>query len=262
MDTITMDLPCTATEQKGHGVMAKRPVQVSPELIHSIPLFSSLSDESCTELATAATLRQLAARTHLFTEGGIPDALYIVLHGSAELFSEHDERHCTLAVAAAIKPLAPYAILLKRYPLSARVLDPSEMIVISAELIEELARRDLQFANVLIRELASECQELVEDFKNQRMRSTIERVAHWMLRGDSKSGNTGRIVIPFDKRVLASYLGMAPEHLSRSFATLASSGVAVQGRSVTLSDRGALSEIAREDVPERFLQRPSLKNRP
>ena len=111
----------------------------------------------------------------------------------------------------------------------------------------------------MILELAGECHELVEDLKNHRLRSTIERVAHWMLRGDRKTGETGQIVIPFDKRVLASYLGMAPEHLSRSFATLASSGVEVHGRSVTLTDRAALSEAAGLDVPDRFLQPLSNK---
>ena len=124
----------------------------------------------------------------------------------------------------------------------------------SANVIAALAGRDLRFVQVLMHEFASECQELTEDFKNQRLRSTIERVAHWMLRLDRKGGDTGQIFIPFDKRVLASYLGMAPEHLSRSFATLASSRVEVHGRTVTLSDRAALSEAAGLDVPERFLQ--------
>jgi len=261
MDAAPIDLVCPATKQKGHAVMAKRTHKVSAEIIRSIPLFAAASDESCAELAAAATLRQAGARAVLFGEGGSPDVLHIVMRGSAELFSEHDERSCTVAVAAPVKPLALYAIFSKKYPVSARALEPAELIVLPAALILELAARDPAFGAALMQELASECHELAEDFKNHRLRSTIERVAHWMLRGDSKSGNTGRIVIPFGKRVLASYLGMAPEHLSRSFATLAASGVEVQGRSVVLGDREALCEIARESVPERFLQRPPPKKK-
>jgi|SRR4029077_1215781 len=257
MDVAETNLLCTATaKQKGHGVMAKRAVRPSIELIRSIPLFSDISDEACATLAAAATLRDVAARAALFNEGSKPDNLYIVLRGSAELFSEHDERYCTLAVVPSVKPLGLGAVLSGHNALSARTLEQSELIAVPANLVIALLDRDPAFARAVIEQLASESRELVEDFKNHRLRSTVERVAHWMLRGDRDGGDTGRIVIPFDKRVLASYLGMAPEHLSRSFSALASAGVEVRGRSVTLNDRAALSEAAGMDVPERFLQAP------
>ena len=134
--------------------------------------------------------------------------------------------------------------------LSARVLEPSTLLAAPARLISGLFARDPAFALVFMESLASECQEIIEDFKNYRMRSTTERVAHWMLRCDGKNGLTGRFVIPFDKRVLASYLGMAPEHLSRSFSALSSVGVVVNGRSITLKDRAALSVAAGPGAPD------------
>ena len=234
--------------------MAKRTEKVSTELIRSIPLLTNISEQSRSEIAAASTLRQCAARAILFQEDTTAANLFIVLRGSIELFSEHDERYCTLAVVPAIRPLALCAVHSGRNSLSARALEPSEVLAIPAGMVATLAARDAGLADALMRELASACLELVEDFKNHRLRSTVERVAHWMLRGDRMSGETGRIVIPFDKRVLASYLGMAPEHLSRSFSALAAAGVEVQGRSVILKDRAALEEMAALDVPERFLQ--------
>jgi len=236
--------------------MAKPTGKVSAELIRSIPLFQGIAEQSVADIAGAARLRQCAPRTLLFVEDARAADLWVVLKGSVELFSEHDERYCTLAVIPAGRPLALHAVLSGRMALSARALEPSEVITIPAETIAALFRRDAALAEALMQELARESRELVEDFKNHRLRSTIERVAHWMLRGDRSSGETGRIVIPFDKRVLASYLGMAPEHLSRSFSALAAAGVEVQGRSVILNDRAALSEAAGLDLPERFLQPP------
>jgi CRP/FNR family transcriptional activator FtrB len=236
--------------------MTRRTGKVSVELIRSIPLFANISEESCSKLAAAAAARQYAARAILFQEDTRAADLYIVMKGSAELFSEHDDRYCTLAVVPAIRPLALCAVLSGHNALSARALEPCEVLAVPADLIATLAARDASLAAALMRELAGACDELVEDFKNHRLRSTVERVAHWMLRGDRMSGETGRIVIPFDKRVLASYLGMAPEHLSRSFSALAAAGVEVQGRSVILNDRAALEELAGLDVAERFVQPP------
>ena len=94
-------------------------------------------------------------------------------------------------------------------------------------------------------ELAGALREFIKHFKNQRLRTTVERLAEWMLRSDQDAGGTGHFVIPYGKRVLASHLGMAPENLSRNLASLAPLGVAVRGRHVSLNDRAALAQFAR-----------------
>ena len=103
------------------------------------------------------------------------------------------------------------------------------------------------FARAIMYELAGELRELIKHFKNQRLRTTVERLAEWMLRSDQDAGGTGHFVIPYGKRVLASHLGMAPENLSRNLASLAPLGVAVRGRHVSLSDRAALAHFARAE---------------
>ena len=62
-------------------------------------------------LPCGTAARQYAARAILFQEDTRAADLYIVMKGSAELFSEHDDRYCTLAVVPAIRPLALYAVL-------------------------------------------------------------------------------------------------------------------------------------------------------
>jgi CRP/FNR family transcriptional activator FtrB len=99
----------------------------------------------------------------------------------------------------------------------------------------------------MVRELATESLQIIEDFKKHRLLNSTARIAHWMLQWDSQSGGNGQIVIPFDKRVLASYLGMTPEQLSRGFAGLVSAGVTVDGRTVTIGNRATLTRIARRE---------------
>ena len=53
------------------------------------------------------------------------------------------------------------------------------------------------------------------------------------------------VSLPHDKRTLAALLGMTPENLSRAFATLRPYGVVVNGSSVTLSDLGGLTGLAK-----------------
>jgi len=223
---------------------------INADFVRAIPLFSRLSDIHLEELAASSQLREEAARTVLFREGDRPTSLYTVISGAVELYSEHDDRCSTIAVVHAMRTFKLRSVFGLQNALSARVLEPSTLLAAPARLISGLFARDPAFALVFMESLASECQEIIEDFKNYRMRSTTERVAHWMLCCDGKNGLTGRFVIPFDKRVLASYLGMAPEHLSRSFSALSSVGVVVNGRSITLKDRAALSVAAGPGAPD------------
>jgi CRP/FNR family transcriptional activator FtrB len=50
--------------------------------------------------------------------------------------------------------------------------------------------------------------------------------------------------MPFEKRLLASLLGMTPENLSRSFAALGADVVASDSRSIVIKDRERLLQIA------------------
>jgi CRP/FNR family transcriptional activator FtrB len=104
---------------------------------------------------------------------------------------------------------------------------------------------DPAFSRAITYELARELRDLMQDFKSHRLRTSVERLAEWMLRSDQETGSTGTFVIPHDKCTLASYLGMEPESLSRNLAALANAGVSVRGRQVCVSDPAALAEIAR-----------------
>jgi CRP/FNR family transcriptional activator FtrB len=224
--------------------------KIEIDLIRSVPLFSKLAEEELLCLAARAELRQVPARAVLFTEGSRPDGLYSLMRGAVELYGEHDDRRFTVAVVGALKPFVLPLVLADRNPFSARTLEPCELLVLPKLIALELFGTNPEFARAVAHELAVECSALIEEFKSHRLRTTIERVARWILRRDEDSGGTGRFVIPYDKRVLASYLGMAPEHLSRSFSALASVGVVVRGRTVILTDRSALSEVAGLAAPE------------
>ncbi len=85
----------------------------------------------------------------------------------------------------------------------------------------------------------------MKELKNQKLRSSLERLANWLIAEEVRQGGTGQLEIPYDKKILASRLGMAPEVLSRSIAALIPYKVEIRGRHVELNDREALLSLAR-----------------
>ena len=162
--------------------------RVDPNLLRSISLFGRRVGGSSAELAAAASLRTAASRTILFAEGSRVENLFILTRGAAELFSERDERRFTIYVARGARSLSVSSILAERHPLSARILEPSELLAVPAKLVLELIGRDASLADAMVRELAAELLQIIEDFKNHRLLNTTARIAHWMLHRDRETG--------------------------------------------------------------------------
>jgi CRP/FNR family transcriptional activator FtrB len=217
---------------------------VDADRIRSIDLFKGVSDRHFQVLLKSASLRQVPQRCVLFKETSRPTVLHVLIEGSVELFSERDDRRSTIEIIRSAKPCGLASILCDRNTVSARTLAHSQFLLVPARLIRGLIETDIGFASAATRELAADCREETEHLKNQGLRTALERLAHWMLRFDEDVGGGGQFTIPCDKRTLASYLGMAPEHLSRNLAALAPAGLLVRGRRVTLGNRSALAARA------------------
>jgi len=220
------------------------PAIVDPGLLRSVSLFAQASEESVQRLAAASTLLNVAPRTMLIAENEPVKSLFTIVDGAVELFCERAERRFTLCVARGVQPLLLCAVLTGRSPFSVRILEPSRLIVPPARLLLEAIGRDCGLAEVMLHEVSGRWRRMIENFKSHRLLTTSERVADWILTAEASNGGHGEIVMPFGKRVLASYLGMAPEQLSRHFAALASAGVSVHGRHITVANRAALEAIA------------------
>jgi CRP/FNR family transcriptional regulator, transcriptional activator FtrB len=217
---------------------------VDADRIRSIDLFKGVSARHFQILLKSASLRQVPQRSVVFKETGRPTVLHVLIEGSVEMFSERDDRRSTIAIIRSAKPCGLASILCDRNTVSARTLARSQFLVVPARLIRDLIETDIGFAIATARELAADCREEIEHLKNQGLRTAPERLAYWLLCFDEDSGGSGQFVIPCDKRTLASYLGMAPEHLSRNLAALAPAGLVVHGRRVMVNNRPALAAKA------------------
>ncbi len=218
------------------------------DIIRSLPLFRDVSDSHFDELVGAAFLQRFPQHVVLIREGELPDFLHIVVDGIVELFSNYGERETTIDVIRPVTTFILAAVIRdKVYLKSARTLAPASILMIPAAMVRDVFGRDAAFARAIVSELAERYRGVVHALKNQKLRTSAERLANWILASDHKQGGTGRVVLDYDKRTLALQLGMTPENLSRSLTVLAQHGVEGQGREVIISNPEALRRWAKPD---------------
>jgi len=85
-------------------------------------------------------------------------------------------------------------------------------------------------------------------------RSSVQRLANWILAEAQKNIHQGNVVIPFDRGTLASHIGTTRENLSRNLAYLTEHGLRVRGREIVICDKDKLAVFAR---PQRLIDDPT-----
>ena len=214
--------------------------------VRALPLFADMAAENFEELLGAAFLQRFPQHVALIAEGSLPDFLHIVVEGSVEMFCTHDGHDSTIDIMQPVTTFILAAVIRDQvYLKSARTLSPAQILMIPAQAVRDVFGRDAAFARAIVNELADRYREVVRALKNEKLRSGAERLANWILKADSLQGNQHSVELAFDKRTLASRLGMTPENLSRNFALQAKYGVKSSGRGIVIDDIPALQRFAK-----------------
>lgn len=214
--------------------------------VRSLPLFESMSESNFETLMQAAYLQTFPAQLDLISEGDPADFLYIVIEGCVELYARSNGRETTMAMVRPIGTFILAAVLKDAvYLMSARTSQKSKILLIPSENVRAAFESDEVFARAIVQELAGCYRGVVKDHKDIKLRTAVERLANRLLRYHADQGTTGTLELPYDKRTIASMLGMTPENLSRAFNTLKPYGVEVDGTVVRLNDTRSLATLAK-----------------
>lgn len=220
--------------------------QEQRDLVRALPLFKEVGDARFDELMGAALLQHLPQGVTLINEGDTPDFLHIVVDGAVELFARHDGHETTLDILGPVSTcILAAAVRDEVYLKSARTLAPTQLLMISAPALRRVFDHDAAFARAVVNELALRYRGVVRALKNEKLRTSVERLANWILQEDARQGHKHEVTLKIDKRTLASCLGMTPENLSRNLVHLAKYGVRNMGARFIINDPAALRSLGK-----------------
>jgi CRP/FNR family transcriptional activator FtrB len=198
------------------------------------------------KLTQAAYLQRFPPHVQLIAEGDPADFLYIVVEGCVEIFAETRGRRSTIELTHPVSAFITAATLMDApYLMSARTAEKSRLLLIPSDDVRSMFEQDTGFARSIVLEQAGAYRSLVRTLKNQKLRTSVERLANYLLREHAEQGGNGALTLTIDKRTLAALLGMTPENLSRAFGTLKPYGVSVDGADIRLSKIADLETLAK-----------------
>lgn len=217
--------------------------------IRRLSLFRDMSQQSYEHLTRGVYVQHFPEGLTMIRQGEPADFLHILLHGQVELFASWEGRETTMAV---IKPIGTFilAATIRDAPclMSARTLERSRIMLLPSTNLRQAFRDDFGFAHAIMDELAGCYRAVVRHAKGLKLRNSRERIASYLMRQARLAGDVRSYQLPVEKRLLASYLGMTAENLSRALRGLEDDGLKIDGTRVIITDPVKLMKIARLDM--------------
>ncbi len=214
--------------------------------IRGLDLFADMADAHFQDLIRVAYVQTFPPQVDLITEGDPSDFLHIVVSGSVELYSIWNLHETSMAT---VRPVSSFILAATitdgPYLMSARTTEKSRIVLLPSLDVREIFERDSGFARAVVRELAVSYRTVIKNTKNLKLRSSLERLANYLIRSHIRAGGNPEFMLTIGKRRLASFLGMTAENLSRAIKALRAYGVQIDGTKVNITDMDALLTLAK-----------------
>ncbi|MEO1139314.1 MAG: helix-turn-helix domain-containing protein [Pseudomonadota bacterium] len=215
------------------------------EEIRGLRLFAEMDEKHFQALMRGTYVQNFPPRIDLIHEEDAPDFLHIVLTGSVDLYTSWNGRESSMAT---VRPISTFILAATvndlPYLMSARTLERSRIALIPSSEVREVFGKDVAFAQAIVSELAQCYRSVVKNTKDLKLRTSLERLANYLIRQQTRAGTT-EFELTMEKRRLASFLGMTPENLSRAFKGLEAYGVKVSANHISVADPDDLAKFAK-----------------
>ncbi len=133
------------------------------------------------------------------------------------------------------------------YPVSAEAASDVVLVRIETAEILRLLERQPGLAVSLLAATFAHLHRLVGQIEQLKARNGAQRVAEFLLEQVTEEAGACKIMLPYDKVLIAGRLGMKPESLSRAFARLREKGVQVRQSVAEIEDVAVLRDYVEED---------------
>ena len=218
-------------------------VRAYMDKIQALPLFAGLDADTLQDILKYARIVSHNRGAMIFMQGEQASRFYIILEGWVKLFKGNaDGQESVLQVMSAGDGLLETVIFNNTpFPVNAQAVDNVKLLSIPASIIREKLQHNKELAINMLATVAGRSQAMISQFEQLTLKTVTQRVGWFLLKLFLENGErTKNLKLPYDKSLIAAYLGMKPETFSRTLQTLKEQGIDIGRNAVSLPDVFAL----------------------
>lgn len=209
----------------------------------------SLPDKHLEPLLAHALFRQYTCGETLFIQDEEASGIHLVLEGWAKLYRIAPNGSEVVVSLFTRGESFGEAIALRggHYPVSAEAATDCTLLILPASVLVRMIHDDPNVAVSLLASTFGHLHSLVIELEHLKAQTGTQRVAEFLLGLRQCDDDGCRVVLPYNKVLIAGRLGMKPESLSRAFSRLKPHGVRIEHNCAFIADVARLQEYIKID---------------
>ena len=220
-----------------------------PRFLATQALFSHLSPDELTRVATGCVVRRLSRGDTVFRYGEPCNEFHVVVLGQVKLFALSPAGQ--EKVIELVSPGHSFAEALmftgKPYILNAQALTSTLLLSVGKQVILNEILLDPRFSMRMLAGISRRLHGLVHDIESGALHTGMQRVIGYLLRDvpvDGALGNEPHTVsLPVSKATIASRLSLTPEYFSKVLHELETAGlIRIDKRDILITDPASLGQ--------------------
>jgi CRP/FNR family transcriptional regulator, cyclic AMP receptor protein len=220
---------------------------LNPQILKSVPLFSSFSDLQLTQLLACVQHRSYPRNAFILRAGEETDALYIILSGRVKVLIPDEEGHEVI-----LSMIGPHEFfgemgLLDELPRSASVetVEACEMLRLSKAGFTGILKDNFELAMLIIRNLVKRLRDADRKIESLALIDVYGRVARLLI--DMAENVDGKWIVERapPKQEIARMIGASREMVSRVVKDLQGKGlIRAEKRRIHVLDKASMQRRA------------------
>lgn len=213
------------------------------------PVLKHMPEDRAKSLLTRANIKESGRGASIHLQGERAHSLFIVLEGWIKLYRMSP---CgSEAIVAVLTRGDSFgeeaAIRGEVYATGAESVSEAKMLQFDGSSLWHAVEEDAETCRALLAASLNGNRRLVHQLEQMKSHTGAQRIADFLLGLCKNETGSCTVVLPYDKILIAGWLGMKPESLSRSFRRLEPYGVKIIKNRAIIRSIEQLTEFAEED---------------
>jgi len=212
-------------------------------------LFRELPRDCVVSLIEKGSVKTIGRGASIHLQGEPAHSLYVILDGWVKLYRISPcgsevvisvlNRAKTFGEAAAVSG--------ERFPTSAEAVTETNLLQIDAQDLCHAVEGSAVMCRAVLSAALHRNHALVKHLAQIKSHTGAQRIAHFLLGLCPSDTEACTVVLPYDKVLIAGWLGLKPESLSRAFRKLTPHGVKIVKDRAVIESVERLLDFAEED---------------
>ena len=215
-------------------------------LLRTIPFFQEIDDKELAYFKAHTHVTHYDKNALLFLQGDPSETFYVVMDGWVKLFRETiDGQESVIGLCTVGDTFGENTLFQESsYPMGAQAVDATAVLEISGAVIRDRIRNNSELALNMLAAFAKYTKQLELQVEHLSIMTAPQRIGCFLIKlcAYQKVGRVS-VTLPYDKALVASYLGMQRETFSRSLNKLKNAGVHAEGAVITIDEIADLRDL-------------------